>query len=86
MAVAGKIPGAAKFGDTWTFDVVLLDAYVSEKERETWQNSRRPPQAATGGRAPSGGGYKPGAATTVGHFALTIQKLRASVGKSSVTE
>jgi hypothetical protein len=86
MAAAGDIPGAAKFGDTWTFDVALLDAYVSEKERETCQNSRRPRRVATGAMARSGAGYRPGAATTDGHFARTIQKLRATVGKSSVTE
>jgi hypothetical protein len=86
MAAAGDIPGAAKFGDTWTFDIVMLDTLVSEKERETWQNSRMPRRVATGVRASSGGGFRPGAATTDGHFAQTIQKLRASVAKSSGTE
>ena len=82
----GDIPGAAKFGDTWTFDVALLDAFVAEKERETWQNGRRPQRAVTGAMARSGAGYKPGVATTDGHFAQTIQKLRASVVKSNVNE
>jgi hypothetical protein len=86
MAAAGDIPGAAKFGDTWTFDVALLDAFVAEKERETWQNGRRPQRAVTGAMARSGAGYKPGVATTDGHFAQTIQKLRASVVKSNVNE
>ena len=86
MAAAGDIPGAAKIGDTWTFDVVMLDAFVSEKERETCQNSRRPRRAVTGGKVSFGAGFKPGAATTAGHFAQTIQKLRATVVKSSGTE
>jgi len=86
MAAAGAIPGAAKFGDTWTFDIAVLDAFVLEKERETCPSSRRPQRGATGERVPFGAGYRPGAATTDGHFAQTIQKLRATVGKSSATE
>ena len=81
LAAAGGIPGAAKIGDAWTFDIAKLDAFVSEKERETCQNGLKPQRAVTGGRIPSGVGFKPGAATTDGHFAQTIQKLRASVGK-----
>jgi hypothetical protein len=83
MAAAGRIPGAAKFGDTWTFDVIMLDAFVSEKERETCQNSRRLQRDLTGARVHSGGGYRPQAETTDGHFARTIQKLRSNVAKPS---
>ena len=57
MAAAGKIPGAAKFGDIWTFDVAMLDAFVSEKERETCLNSQRRQRGVTGGRASSGVGF-----------------------------
>jgi hypothetical protein len=39
MAVAGEIPGAAKFRGVWSFDIALLDSFVSDKERETCQNS-----------------------------------------------
>ena len=85
MAAAGQIPGAAKLRGSWTFDVALLDAFISEKERETCLNSQRPRRAVTGVMAPSGGGYKPGAQTSGGHYAQTIQKLRQSVVKRSET-
>jgi hypothetical protein len=81
MAAAGLIPGAAKIGGIWTFNIPMLDAHISEKERETWLNSRRHQRGATGATGSSGAGYKPGSATTDGHLRLTIQKLRASVGK-----
>ena len=84
MADRGEIPGAAKYGGLWTFDIVLLDAFVSEKERETWQNGQKPLRDATGGKARSGVVVRPGVGTTDGHFAQTIQKLRASVGKPNV--
>ena len=82
-AAAGLIPGAAKPFGTWTFDVALLHAFVAQKEKETCQSDRRPQRAVTGGRAPFGGGYRPGAATTDGHFAQTIQKLRANAARKN---
>jgi hypothetical protein len=84
MAAAGDIPGAAKFRDIWTFDIALLDAFVTEKERETCQNSRRPPRVVTGGTAFSMAGFNfPTAKTTDGHYKQTIQKLRETVAKRS---
>ena len=44
MAVAGEIPGAAKFRGVWSFDIALLDSFVSDKERETCQNSLKSPE------------------------------------------
>ena len=60
LAAAGGIPGAAKIGGTWTFDVAMLDAFVSEKERETCQNGLKHQRAVTGGRVPSGGWIQAG--------------------------
>jgi hypothetical protein len=76
MAARGEIPGAAKFGAIWTFSIVKLDEYVSQKEREAWQNSARHRQVVSGGTASSMGGYKPAAKTSNGRYELTIQKLR----------
>lgn len=87
MAAAGEIPGAAKFRSNWTFDVALLDAFVSEKERETCQNSRRPQGVATGGTAFSMAGFSfPTAKTTDGHYKQTIQKMRENAAKRSAVE
>jgi hypothetical protein len=82
-AAAGLIPGAAKPFGTWTFDVALLHAFVAEKEKETCQSHRGPQRAVTGVKAPFGAAFKPGAVTSDGHFAQTIQKLRASAARRS---
>lgn len=34
MAAQGKIPGAAKLGSLWTFDVAKLRQWISDKEEE----------------------------------------------------
>jgi hypothetical protein len=84
MAAASEIPGAAKFRGTWTFDVALLDAFVSEKERETCQNSQKPQGVVTGGTAFTMAGFSfPTARTTDGHYKQTIQKLRENAAKRS---
>jgi hypothetical protein len=80
-AAAGKIPGAAKPFGTWTFDIALLHAFVAEKEKERCQNGPRPRVDAIGGKAPFGAEYRPAGATSDGHFARTIQKLRQSAAR-----
>jgi hypothetical protein len=81
LATKGKIPGAAKLGDVWTFDVVVLEAFISQRELETWQNGRRPLGDVTGGATRSGVVVKPGVTRNAGHFEQAIQRLRASVAK-----
>ena len=87
MAAAGEIPGAAKPRGVWTFDIALLDAFVSEKEREACQNAThaRPLKAASGGTAFSTAGFRPAAKTSNGHYAQTIQKLRQAAGRPNGT-
>jgi predicted DNA-binding transcriptional regulator AlpA len=34
MAAAGKIPGAARLGGVWSFDLAKIDAWVRAAERE----------------------------------------------------
>ena len=36
MAARGEIPGAAKFGSIWTFDLVKLRSYVKQQEEREW--------------------------------------------------
>ena len=48
LAARGEIPGAAKIGGRWTFDIEKLRRLVRQRERETWQSGRRRPDA-TGG-------------------------------------
>jgi hypothetical protein len=77
MAAAGEIPGAAKFRGIWTFDIALLDAFISQKERETLQSSRRPSGAVADGKArPERGCKSVSPRPFDGHYAQVIQKLR----------
>src|SRR4051812_7579263 len=53
MAARGELPGAAKFGRRWTFDLHRLQRHVRDKERQTWRNAKLRPDA-TGAAVPSG--------------------------------
>jgi Helix-turn-helix domain len=57
LAARGEIPGAAKIGGRWTFDIEKLRRLVRQRERETWQSGKRRPDA-TGGAVPSGRGLR----------------------------
>jgi hypothetical protein len=85
LAAKGKIPGAAKIGGTYTFNLELLDTYVSSKEQELCQSARRR-QVVSGGTGYSTVGYKPAAKTSNGHYAQTIQRLREVAARPSATE
>lgn len=77
LAAAGKIPGAAKISGTWSFDIDLLDALVSERMKACQVASARRQRVATGGTAFSMAGFSvPAAKTSDGHYAQTIQRLR----------
>lgn len=39
MAARGLIPGAAKLGRRWTFDLHKLRKMIEAKEQETWQRA-----------------------------------------------
>lgn len=82
LASQGKIPGAAKIGGAWTFNLDLLKSYVSSKEQEAWQGAR-PQRAVSGGTVPSMVGFKPAAKTSNGHYEQTIQKLLQAAGRQS---
>lgn len=55
LAASGALPGAAKIGRRWTFDLAKLREYVEAREHEIWQraqnvrNASHPPDAS--GRA-----------------------------------
>lgn len=87
MASRGEIPGAAKLRGVWSFDIALLDAFVSDKEKQTCQNAlhARPLRDASGAMARSTGAFKPQAATSSGRYGQTIQRLRLAAGKASGT-
>ena len=75
IAARGEIPGAAKIGGRWTFDIEKLRRLVRQRERETWQNGRRQPDA-TGAAIPCGRGLKFVGAKSDGRFAQVTRRLR----------
>lgn len=87
MASRGDIPGAAKLRGVWSFDIALLDAFVSDKEKQTCQNAlhARPLRDASGATGRSTAGFKPQAATSSGHYGQTIQRLRLAAGRPNGT-
>jgi hypothetical protein len=80
MAARGEIPGAAKLGRRWTFDIARLRTLVRNKERQTWVNAKHRPDAI-GARAPSGAALRSTAATSDGRFTRLTRRLRARAGK-----
>jgi hypothetical protein len=83
MAQRGEIPGAAKFRSIWTFDLVLLEQFISERERVACENARRHQRVVSGGTVSSMAAFKPAAATSSGRYAQTIQSLRLLVAQRS---
>jgi hypothetical protein len=75
MAGRGELPGAARIGGTWTFNLESLRAYVSSKELEVWQ-SARPQRAVSGGAKCSGAGYPHELATPLKQLAAAGKPLK----------
>ena len=87
MAQRGEIPGAAKFGRRWTFDVAKLRAMIADREQETWQRSyerRRP--VVTGAATRSGVVSASRAVSSAGRFTQTIRRLRGKDSRLVQTE
>jgi excisionase family DNA binding protein len=80
MAQRGDIPGAARFGRRWSFNMEKLRGFVRHKEREIWQGQRLH-RAVTGAVPSSGAKLKLKVAASDGRLTQTIQSLRASVAK-----
>jgi len=81
LAQRGEIPGAAKFGRRWTFDVIKLRRLVLEREREAWERTgpkigRTPRTVVFGGAARFTAGSNTEEETTAGLYTQTIQRLR----------
>jgi hypothetical protein len=77
MAARGELPGAAKFGRVWTFDVEKLRAKVRNQEDKSWLRSvERHRPAATGGEILSGAALSSRVRMSDGPLKQTIQKLQ----------
>jgi len=75
MALAGKVPGAAKIGGEWTFNEATLRAWVEELEIP--QCPAKPLRIRSGAARSSGVGSRSRARSTGGAYEQTMVKLRA---------
>src|ERR1700674_1294785 len=80
MASRGRIPGAAKFGRRWTFDLRKLRQLVELREREVVAraNDRRHPLDAIGWPATSRAVLRRVVGTEDSAYTRMIQRMRAS--------
>jgi hypothetical protein len=85
LAARGKIPGAAKIGGRWSFDVAKLRRLIKQRERETWQNGKRRPDA-TGGEISSGAKLRLAGSAAGGRLTRMIQQSRKRVAKLAKPE
>lgn len=83
LAASGKLPGCARIGGTWTFNLAKLRAYVEFREREAWR-SARPQRGVTGAGTRYGAGFRPEAAISDGRYEQTIQKLLSAAARPNV--
>lgn len=81
-ALRGEIPGAAKMGKCWTFDVVKLRRWVQEREEEACRNAR-PRQTRTGEGASSGAGSRSRARRSAGAYEQAMKKLLSARSRQS---
>src|SRR6186997_1173007 len=83
MALAGKVPGAAKIGGEWTFDEATLRSWVKELEELT-QCLARPLPMRSGAARSYGAGSRSRAKSIGGAYEQTMQKLRSLGSRRTV--
>src|SRR5262249_52236361 len=82
LAARGELPGAAKFGRRWTFDLRTLRRHVISKERQAWQDGNRKLHPdATGGGIPFGAALRFAAGSSAGRLTQMIQASQKRVAK-----
>src|SRR4051812_26162227 len=81
MAAKGALPGAAKIGRAWTFDVVQLRAHVRKREKLACLGSARRRTVATGVTGCSGHAARLADATNAGLYIQAIQRSLRNVAK-----
>jgi hypothetical protein len=85
LAARGEIPGAAKLGRRWTFDLEKLRRLVRQRERETWQSGKHRPDVF-GGAIPSTVASGSMGGLSGGRLTQMIQLSRKRVGKLAKNE
>jgi hypothetical protein len=68
LAKRGKLPGAAKFGRRWTFDIAKLRRLVRDQERRAWRENEKHLRDAIGAAVPSTVALRSTGETSDGRF------------------
>jgi hypothetical protein len=85
MSQRGEIPGAAKLGRQWTYDLAKLHRFVEQQEQATCQNEK-PRRAATGATEFSMPSFRSGGDKSGGRLGQMIRQLQKRVAKQSKSE
>jgi len=83
MSARGEIPGAAKLGRQWTYDLAKLRRFVEQQEQATKCQNEKPRPAATGATGFSMPSFKSGGSKSGGRLGQMIQQLQKRVAKQS---
>jgi hypothetical protein len=82
MSQRGEIPGAAKIGRQWTYDLVKLHRYVEQKEKEATCQGSAKRQPGVIGAAPScGAALRSAAGSSDGRLKQMIQQSQERAAK-----
>jgi Helix-turn-helix domain len=82
MSASGEIPGAAKLGRQWTFDLTKLRRFVEQKEQATCQNEK-PRLGATGAGKFSGVKLRLKGSASGGRLRQMIQQSQKRAAKQA---
>src|SRR5262249_3722241 len=87
MSQRGEIPGAAKLGRQWTYDLAKLRRFVEQQETATTcQRSARPRQDATGAAKFFGAKLRSAGGASGGRLRQMIQQSQKRVAKQAKRE
>jgi len=84
MSQRGEIPGAAKIGRQWTYDLAKLERHIEQLEKETaCQGGARRQPDVTGAVIPSGAVLKFADGSSDGRLRQMIQQSQKRVAKQA---
>jgi hypothetical protein len=86
MSQRGKIPGAAKLGRQWTYDLAKLRGFVEQQEQAITCENEKPRPGATGGAIPCGAALGSGGGSSGGRLKQMIQQSQKRVAKLAKRE
>jgi hypothetical protein len=86
MSQRGEIPGAAKLGRQWTYDLAKLNRFVEQQEQATICQSAKPRPDATGAGKFSGAKFKFAGVGSGGRLRQMIRQSQERAAKQAKRE